>query len=49
MSFSLTGAIRKEYNYLDGGDFDRIDHIMVKCIINVIRKRCPQAIVPSMF
>lgn len=48
MSVSLTGAIRQEYNYLDGGDFDRIDHIMVKCINNVIRKRYPQAIVTSM-
>lgn len=47
MSVSLIGAIGKEYNYLDGGVFDRIDHIMVKYIIHVISKKCPQAIVPS--
>lgn len=35
--------------YIQGGDdFDIIHHIVVKYMIHVIRKRCLQAIVPSM-
>lgn len=48
ISISLIGAIRQEYNILGSDDFDRIDYIVVKYIIHVIRKRCLQAIVPSM-
>lgn len=47
-SVLLIGNIRQEYNILDGDDFDRTDHIVVKYMIHVIRKRCLQAIVPSM-
>lgn len=48
ISFSLIDTIRQEYNILDGDDFDKIDHILVKYIIHEIRKKCLQAIVPSM-